>query len=118
MILLQSNLVFSDPGEDNATTRYKNRLRESAKQVIYGSIRPQYVNYEYNNNPGNRAIVSFASKAPWVWWKPTLYGLEGLVIAGFAFGIFAALWPSNEEFRNELLARLFKKKKKDEPAAE
>ena len=115
-ILASSN--FSDPGQDNATNRYKNRLRESAKQVIYGSIRPQYVNYAYNNDSSNKAIVSFASKAPWVWWKPTLYGLEGLVIAGFAFGIFAALWPSNEEFRNELLARLFKKKKKDEPEAE
>ena len=114
-ILGSSN--FSDPGKDNATNRYKNRLRESAKQVIYGSIRPQYINYEYNLNPGNRAIVSFASKAPWVWWKPTLYGLEGLVIAGFAFGIFAALWPSNPEFRKELFARLFKKKK-DEPEAE
>ena len=115
-ILASSN--FSDPGQDNATGRYKNRLRESAKQVIYGSIRPQYINYQYNLNPENRAIVSFASKSPWVWWKPTLYGLEGLVIAGFAFGIFAALWPSNEEFRNELFARLFKKKKKDEPEAE
>ena len=111
-ILGSSN--FSDPGKDNASARYKNRLRESAKQVIYGSIRPQYINYEYNLNPGNRAIVSFASKSPWVWWKPTLWGAEGFVIAGFAFGIFAALWPSNEEFRNELLARLFKKKKQED----
>ena len=115
-ILGSSN--FSDPGQDKATARYKNRLRESAKQVIYGSIRPQYLNYEYNNNPGNRSIVSFASKTPWVWWKPTLWGAEGFVIAGFAFGIFAALWPSNEVFRNELLARLFKKKKDDGPQAE
>ena len=114
-ILASSN--FSDPGQANATNRYKNRLRESAKQVIYGSIRPQYINFEYNNNPANRAIVSFASKSPWVWWKPTLYGLEGLVIAGFAFGIFAALWPSDPEFRKELFGRLFKKKK-DEPEAE
>ena len=114
-ILGSSN--FNDPGESNATPRYKNRLRESAKQFIYGSIRPQYLNWQYNENPENRAIVSFASKSPWVWWKPTLYGLEGLVIAGFAFGIFAALWPGKQEFREELLARLFKKKK-DEPEAE
>ena len=115
-ILGSSN--FSDPGKDNATARYKNRLRESAKQFIYGSIRPQYINYEYNTNPGNRSIVSFASKSPWVWWKPTLWGAEGFVIAALAYGIFASLYPGNPEFRKELFARLFKKKKDDEPQAE
>ena len=108
---------FSDPGQSSATNRYKNRLRESAKQVIYGSIRPQYINIEYNRNPANRAIVSFASKAPWVWWKPALWSVEGIVIVGLFFGAFAFLYPGNPEFRKELFSRLFKKKQ-EEPAEE
>ena len=108
-ILGSSN--FSDPGQEKATVRFKNRLRESAKQFIYGSIRPQHINIEYNLNPENRSVVSFASKAPLVWWKPVLWAAEGLVITICIFGIFAALYPGNPEFRKELFARLFHKKK-------
>ena len=106
-ILASSN--FSDPGEKNASTRYKWRLRESAKQVIYGTLLPQYDNYTYNSDTSHKAIVS-SSKSPWVWWKPLLYCAEGLVIVIFAFGCVCALLPTNPEFR----AHLFKKKEKEE----
>lgn len=106
-ILASSN--FSDPGQNNATLRYKWRLRESAKQVIYGTLLPQYDNYQYNSDTSHKAIVS-SSKSPWVWWKPLLHCAEGLVVVIFAFGCVCALLPTNPEFR----AHLFKKKEKVE----
>ena len=106
-ILASSN--FNDPGQNSASTRYKWRLRESAKQVIYGTLLPQYDNYQYNSDTSHKAIVS-SSKSPWVWWKPLLYCAEGLVIVIFAFGCICALLPTNPEFR----AHLFKKKEKKE----
>ena len=106
-ILASSN--FNDPGQNSASTRYKWRLRESAKQVIYGTLLPQYDNYQYNSDTSHKAIVS-SSKSPWVWWKPLLYCAEGLVIVIFVFGAVCALLPTNPEFR----AHLFKKKEKEE----
>ena len=105
-ILSASN--FSDPGEDNATVRYKWRLRESAKQVIYGTLKPRYDNFLYNSDTSHKAIISSA-KSPWVWWKPLLHCAEGLVIVIFAFGAVCALLPTNQEFREHL----FKKKPKE-----
>ena len=109
-ILSSSN--YSDPGQNKATVRYKWRIRECAKQVVYGSISPLYRNYLYNQDDSHTAIVA-TGKAPWVWWKPALHSAEAIVIVGFAFGILAALLPSNPEFRAELIARLFKKKKEN-----
>ena len=106
-ILASSN--FNDPGQSNATTRYKWRLRESAKQVIYGTLKPQLDNYLYNSDTSHKAIIS-SSKSPWVWWKPLLHCAEGLVIVIFAFGTVCALLPTNPEFR----AHLFKKKENEE----
>ena len=96
----------------SSTPRVQQRLRESAKQVIYGHIRILRNNEKYNES-GSSAIVASGSKSPWVWWKPALYSVEALLIVGFAFGIIAALLPSNPEFRAELAVRLFKKKKED-----
>ena len=110
-ILSSSN--YSDPGQSKATARFKWRVRESAKQVVWGSIRPLYTNYVYNTDDSHQAIVS-TGKAAWIWWKPALYSAEAIVIVGFAFGIIAALLPSNPEFRAELAARLFKKKREEE----
>ena len=107
-ILASSN--FSDPTQSKATARFKWRMRESAKQVVFGTISPLYRNYLYNSDDSHAAIVA-TGKAPWVWWKPALHSAEAIVIVGFAFGILAALLPSNPEFRGELIARLFKKKK-------
>ena len=109
-ILASSN--FSDPTQSKATARFKWRMRESAKQVVFGTISPLYRNYLYNSDTTHTAIVA-TGKAPWIWWKPALYSVEGLVIVGLAFGIIAALLPSNPEFRAELIARLFKKKRED-----
>ena len=109
-ILASSN--FSDPTQSKATARFKWRMRESAKQVVFGTISPLYRNYLYNSDDSHTAIVA-TGKAPWVWWKPALHSAEALVIVGFAFGIIAALLPSNPEFRAELIARIFKKKKQD-----
>ena len=109
-ILASSN--FSDPTQSKATARFKWRMRESAKQVVFGTISPLYRNYLYNSDDSHTAIVA-TGKAPWVWWKPALYSVEGLVIVGLAFGIIAALLPSNPEFRAELIARIFKKKRED-----
>ena len=106
-ILSKSN--FNDPGQNDASTRYKWRLRESAKQVIYGTLLPQYDNYLYNSDTSHKAIISSA-KSPWIWWKPLLYCIEGLVIVIFAFGCVCALLPTNPEFRDHL----FKKKEKKE----
>ena len=106
-ILSKSN--FNDPGQNNASTRYKWRLRESAKQVVYGTLLPQYDNYLYNSDTSHKAIISSA-KSPWIWWKPLLYCVEGLVIVIFAFGCVCALLPTNPEFRDHL----FKKKEKEE----
>ena len=111
------NSNFSKIKEDVATPRYKNRLRESAKQVIYGSLRPLLINKQYNANPANRAISSYASKTPWVWWKPVLHCLEALLIIGFAFGAIAALIPCDPEFRKALGARL-RGEKEDGPQTE
>ena len=110
-ILASSN--FSDPGQNNATARYKWRLRECGRQVIWGTLRPQYDNYLYNLDPTHKAIIS-SSKAAWEWWKPLLACAEGLVIVIFAFGCVAALLPTNPEFR----AHLFGKDKEDGPSAE
>ena len=96
----------------SSTPRVQQRLRESAKQVIYGHIRVLRNNEKYNES-GAGSIVSSSSKSPWVWWKPALYSVEALLIVGMAFGMIAALLPSNPEFRAELMVRLFKKKKED-----
>ena len=104
-----SSSDFSDPGQSNATDRFKQRLRESGKQVIFGTISPLYRNYVYNNDPNHKAIVSSGIN-PWDWWKPALYCAEGFVIVVFAFCCIAALLPTNPAFRGELKHRLFKKK--------
>ena len=106
-ILASSN--WTNKTEDQASTRYKWRLRESGKQVIYGTLKPKYDNFLYNSDTSHKAIVSSA-KSPWVWWKPLLHCAEGLVIVIFAFGTVCALLPTNPEFR----AHLFKKKEKEE----
>ena len=105
-ILSSSN--FNDPGESKASLRYKWRLRESGKQVIYGTLRPLLDNQLYNKDTSHRAIVS-SSKSPWVWWKPVLYSAEALVIITFAFCFVAALLPTNQEFREDLKKKIFKK---------
>ena len=106
-ILSSSN--FDDPGQEKATQRFKMRLRESGKQVIYGSIRPQYTNYLYNSDTSHKAIVS-SSKAPWEWWKPALKSAEATVIVALAYGCVASLLPTNPAFRGELLKRIGKRK--------
>ena len=106
-ILASSN--WTNKTEAQASTRYKWRLRESGKQVIYGTLKPQYDNFLYNSDTSHKAIISSA-KSPWVWWKPLLHCVEGLVIVIFAFGTVCALLPTNPEFR----AHLFKKKEKEE----
>ena len=106
-ILASSN--WTNKTEAQATTRYKWRLRESGKQVIYGTLKPKYDNYLYNSDTSHKAIIS-SSKSPWVWWKPLLHCAEGLVIVIFAFGTVCALLPTNPDFR----AHLFKKKEKEE----
>ena len=111
-ILSSSN--FSDPGQANATNRYKWRLRECAKQVIYGTIKPRYDNFVYNSDTSHKAIIS-SSKAPWVWWKPVLHSLEALVIVSLAFGCLVSLLP-NKELREEIAARVSKRKQKGEHA--
>ena len=111
-ILSTSN--FSDPGQNNATYRYKWRLRECAKQVIYGTLKPRYDNYIYNSDTSHKAIIS-SSKAPWVWWKPLLHSVEALVIISFVFGCIAALLP-NKALREEIISRISKKKQKEEHA--
>ena len=105
-ILASSN--FNDPGQSSASVRYKWRLRESAKQVIYGTLRPQYDNDVYNSDTSHKAIVS-SSKAPYVWWKPLLHCVEALVIVTFAYCFVAVLLP-NPELRKELMSRVSKKK--------
>ena len=105
-----SSSDFSAPTQAKASVRFKWRVRESAKQVVWGSIRPLYTNYLYNQDDSHAAIVA-TGKQPWIWWSPALECAEAIVIVGFAFGIIAALLPTNPEFRAELIARLFKKKK-------
>ena len=111
-ILSGSN--FSDPGQNNASNRYKWRLREGVKQVIYGTIKPRYDNYVYNQDTTHKAIIS-SSKAPWVWWKPLLHCAEALVIVSFAFGCLVFLLP-NRELREEIASRVSKRKQKGEHA--
>ena len=89
-ILASSN--FSDPGQNSATDRFKWRLRESAKQVIYGTLRPLYDNDVYNSDTSHKAIIS-SSKAPYVWWKPLLHCAEALVIVSLAYGCIVFLLP-------------------------
>ena len=110
-VLSSSN--FNSQTEKNASPRYKWRVRESAKQVVWGSIRPLYTNYMYNSDTSNKAIVSSMSKSPWEWWKPLLYCAEGLVIVIFAFGCVAALLPTDPEFRAALKERFSKKKEQE-----
>ena len=90
-ILASSN--FSDPGQNSATNRFKWRLRESAKQVIYGTLRPLYDNDIYNSDTSHKAIIS-SSKAPYVWWKPLLHCAEAFVIVALAYGCIVFLLPS------------------------
>ena len=110
-VLATSN--YNNTSLADATPRLQWRVRESAKQVVYGSIRPLHVNAVYNSGD-HKAIVATSSKSPWVWWKPLLHGVEGLVIVGFAFGVVASLFPSNPAFR----ARLFGKKKEEPESGE
>ena len=109
-ILASSN--FTDPGQGSATNRFKWRLRESAKQVIYGTLRPQYDNYVYNSDASHKAIIS-SSKAPYIWWKPVLHCLEALVIVAFAYGCIVFLLP-DRELREEFIRRVSKKKQDGE----
>ena len=101
-ILASSN--FNDPGQNSASNRFKWRLRESAKQVIYGTLRPQYDNDVYNNDPNHKAIIS-SSMAPYVWWKPLLHCAEALVIVALAYGCIVFLLP-NRELRKEIGRRI------------
>ena len=89
-ILASSN--FTDPGQSSASNRFKWRLRESAKQVIYGTLRPQYDNDVYNSDTSHKAIIS-SSKAPYVWWKPLLHCAEAFVIVSLAYACIVFLIP-------------------------
>ena len=111
-VLSSSN--YNKTNLSNATPRLQWRVRESAKQVVYGSIRPLHVNAVYNSDASHKAITATSGKSPWVWWKPLLHGVEAFVIVGFAFGTVAALFPSNPEFR----AHLFGKKKETPDSGE
>ena len=101
-ILASSN--FSDPGQSSASNRFKWRLRESAKQVIYGTLRPLYDNDVYNSNPDHKAIIS-SSKSPYIWWKPLLHCAEALVIVAFAYGCVVSLLP-DKKLRREIARRM------------
>ena len=103
----------STPKLETSTPRFQHRMRESAKQVIWAHIHALYKNYEYNTNPENRAIASGSTKPRWIWWKPALYSVEGIVLVGCILGIVLPLLPSNPEFREELMLRISGKKKKD-----
>ena len=111
-VLASSN--YNKVSLNNATPRLQQRYRESAKQVVWGSIRPLHVNAVYNTDTSHKAIVATSGKSPWVWWKPLLYGAEAFVIVALAFGCVAALLPTNPEFREGIKERLFKKKKEEE----
>ena len=111
-ILHTSN--FNDPGQNKATNRYKWRLREGAKQVIYGTLRPQYDNYVYNNDASHKAIIS-SSKAAYIWWKPLLHCVEGFVIVLFAYGCIVSLLP-DRELLEETKRRVSRKKQNGESA--
>ena len=97
----------------SSTPRVQQRLRESAKQVIYGHIRVLLLNEKYNDGEslgpvaGNPraahidtgadqgaavAIVSSSSKAPWVWWKPALHCLEAVLIVAAAYFLIVAVY--------------------------
>ena len=108
----------------SSTPRVQQRLRESAKQVIYGHIRVLLLNEKYNEgesvgpiagnpraansniggNGGNNenattvAIVSSSSKSPWVWWKPALYCLEGILIVSTVYFLLVAAWSIIRHF--------------------
>ena len=108
----------------SSTPRVQQRLRESAKQVIYGHIRVLLLNEKYNEgesvgpiagnpraansniggNGGNNenattvAIVSSSSKSPWVWWKPALYCLEGILIVSTVYFLLVAAWSIVRHF--------------------
>ena len=103
---------FKAPKFEDATVRFKNRARESAKQVVYGSIRPLYQNYLYNSDASNKAIVNSDSKAPWIWWKPLLHCAEALVIVSLAFGCVVSLLPT-PELQEGIKERVSKKKQED-----
>lgn len=109
-ILASSN--FNDPGQSSASNRFKWRLRESAKQVIYGTLRPQYDNYVYNSDASHKAIIS-SSKAAYIWWKPLLHCAEALVIVAFAYGCIVFLLP-DRELREEVIRRASRKKQDGE----
>ncbi|NLZ15517.1 MAG: hypothetical protein GXY27_02370 [Erysipelotrichaceae bacterium] len=108
--------VGGTPNQNTASPRLQHRVRENAKQVIYGHIRLFYMNYLFNTGEGDSPIriISAKTKAPWVWWKPALGSVEALAIVGLVFGIIAPLLPSNPEFRSELVGRIFKSKGKKE----
>ena len=98
----------------SSTPRVQQRLRESAKQVIYGHIRVLLLNEKYNDgesigavagNPraantdigggeatATAAIVSSGSKSPWVWWKPALHCLEGVLIVAAVYFLLVSVW--------------------------
>ena len=110
-ILASSN--YTHPAIGRATPRFQWRMRESAKQVIYGNLRTQYCNYRYNTEGTNKVILNSSSKSPWVWWKPALYSAEGFVVVALLTGFILPLIPSNPAFRAELIERIGKKKKEN-----
>ena len=91
------------PSESKSSARLQNRLRESAKEVIYATIVPLYENENYNESAdASDVIVSYPSKSAYEWWKPTLVSVEIIIYCLLAYGVFWLVFPSKsliEEFK-------------------
>ncbi len=75
---------------EGSSNRLQNRLRESAKQVLYMWLRADYNERQYLANP-DKAEVYIASTSinSWSWWQPLVYSLDVVVSVGCA--LWAAL---------------------------
>ena len=68
---------------EGSSNRLQNRLRESAKQVLYMWLRADYNERQYLANPDkNEVYIASTSINSWSWWQPLVYSLDVFVSVG------------------------------------
>lgn len=85
-------VASSNPTLSSSTPRFQHRLKQIAKEVIYGYIHPLLVSYNHNQQGGDY-IISTISKKSWQFWRPLLISLDAVVISALVYWAYFVFRP-------------------------
>ncbi|MCQ2776491.1 MAG: glycoside hydrolase family 3 C-terminal domain-containing protein [Bacilli bacterium] len=76
----------------SAAPRLQWRAREAIKQFVYAYIHAAWKNETYNASADpSDAIIVYETKLPYIWWKPAIAALDGVVYSAILVGAYFVL---------------------------